>query len=122
MTDPQTPFFAADSRHVVRPVSSLADFETAAMQAASLVARGDIDLHDAAARLWDIAIRSGLAENHGGDHIQDCLIAAFNAIEDRLNAMRAAEKTGLVATCMADIAMKAIDWLWPDRIPLGKVT
>jgi putative DNA primase/helicase len=122
MTDTQQLFFAAERERAVRPVNSFADFEKAAREAAILVGRGDIELQEAADRLWDIAASTGLAKRHGGDTIQARLTAAFRSVDIRTKAERNAKATGLIATCLADIAMKQIDWLWPDRIAIGKVT
>lgn len=38
------------------------------------------------------------------------------------NRRPAAEPAELVVRCLADVQAKTIDWLWPDRIAIGKVS
>ena len=120
----QPSFFVAKPEHAgaLRPITSLAELETAAREAALLVARDEVALQDAANRLWNTAVDTGLTTSHGNDAILDRLMAAFRSIDVRLDAERNARTGGLVATCMTDIAMKAVEWPWPERIAIGKVT
>ena len=93
-------------------IESLADLEAFATQLGGRVNRGEVALMDAAERLWDIARSSGLAARHGDDAVQTHLFAAFNAADRQMNLEYAMQsEDGLVVTRMADIEMRAVEWL-----------
>ena len=104
-------------------IESLADLEALATQFGGRASRGEIDLLDAAQRLWDVARSSGLAARHGDDVVEEHLFAAFSAADLQIKFDSALQSEhGLVVTRMTDIEMRAIEWLWPDRIAIGKLT
>ncbi len=104
-------------------IETLADLEALASQFGGRASRGEIDLLDAADRLWDVARSSGLAARHGDAVVQEHLFAAFSAADRQIKLECALESEhGLVVTRMADIEMRAVEWLWPDRIAIGKLT
>jgi len=48
--------------------------------------------------------------------------ALINEFGDRLHAMKAAPMQPLVTICLADVIAERIEWLWPGRFPMGKVS
>ena len=44
---------------------------------------------------------------------------SWNSDDDELITPKESE---LVAQCAADISPEAIKWLWPGRVPIGKLT
>ncbi len=104
-------------------IESLADLEALARQIGGRVGRGEVALLDAAERLWEVARGAGLAARHGDDVVQERLFAAFSAADRQIKLECALQsENGLVVARMADIEMRAVEWLWPDRVAIGKVT
>lgn len=89
------------------------------------VQAGGVDFHDAIDRLDNA--RESLGIDPGKAQIIFTL--ARNAAEKPLAppmapplAPASPQPSGIVLTRMSDIAMRSVDWLWPERVALGKVT
>jgi len=70
-------------------------------------------------RLQSIAEATGIAAAHGYDWIQRRLAAAF-AVADEFDAKQ--KKSGVILSRMDNVEMRPIEWLWPDRLAVGKLT
>jgi putative DNA primase/helicase len=124
-----------------RKIASLPEFEIAATQAACIVRGGLVAMQDAADDLLQIAADAGLVARYGIDRVQARMDEALAAVDDEMAQRKLAtidnaaldvlaEKAdaanatalGLQMTAMSAIASRSIEWLWPQRIAIGKFT
>lgn len=76
-------------------------------------------------RFQQVAAAIGLVRERGPDAIQKFLVEAADSVTDDLatkSAQTEAWTPGLEIVCLADVKAKSVEWLWPNRIALGKVT
>ncbi len=106
-----------------RAVETLADLEEVAARIGRQANRGEIDFLDAAARLKAIAQSAGLAATYGERTVQAHIFAGLRRADRQMDFEDALESAeGLIVTRMDQIETRALEWLWPDRIAIGKVT
>jgi len=107
------------------------------------VAKGDLDVADWSDRVQEIAVRTGMVETHGQDRIQAMMTGAIispmhlrSPSPATTSALDAGIRTGevvssgdarartveLVVRRASDIKPEPIDWLWPGRVAIGKLT
>ena len=125
-------FVVAELEHLRqnRLIKTLEDFETAASQAAMLVRHDKTGKQDAVDRLWEIAEASGLIQQYGTDTVQAYLAAGLTAGESNaaLDALALAAdakqqaELGLRIIPASQVKSTSIEWLWPDRIAIGKLS
>ncbi len=117
---------------IKRYPKTLLEFEMASQQVALLAARGEVDRQEAADRLWAMAEVFDLIDQHGPDDVQASLAKGWKVGEiahqielDKQAAdadAKANAKLGLQITKMSEIKTRSIEWLWPDRFAIGKLT
>jgi hypothetical protein len=86
------------------------DLRVAACEAARIVRAGKVRRAEAVDDLYHMAEAAGLVRQFGDDAVQNCISSGFRR-DDHLVLVNA-----------ADVEMCAIDWLWPNRFALGKIS
>jgi hypothetical protein len=92
------------------PIPSLMDLRAASCEAARIVRAGKVRREQAVDDLYRMAEAAGLVRRFGDDAVQKCISSGFRG-DDHLVLVNA-----------ADVEMCAIDWLWPNRFALGKIS
>lgn len=63
-------------------------------------------------------IAARYSEEQSGDEIR----AEIEALADQTQLVKPVTLRGPIVTCMADVTPQPVEWLWPKRIALGKLT
>ena len=107
---------------------------TAAFAIGQLVGAGALDRHDAEAQLSEAARRCGLSDSEAINTIRNGLIAGIADPRKNLPEAGVGPKVHVngtaktlpvgskLITWASDIKPKKVEWLWPGRIPIGKMT
>lgn len=69
--------------------------------------------------------RAFCAVNDARNSLQQCNGNVGNvvgALRAKLAAIEAASPAGPILTCLADVEPRPVSWLWPERIPAGRIT
>lgn len=67
-------------------------------------------------------VRAWIADGGAGDDDITRLVADAQQFTPPEAAVPDAETSGPVLRCLADIEPREVQWLWPDRVPLGRIT
>lgn len=109
----------------------LPTFQRIALECGSHVSAGTMSPSDAAEFLMDSAHSSGLADELRPDDLQHVMSEAFQGRAAIPERSAAATPKGfgkpiggrqLIVRCAADILPEPIEWLWSQRIAIGKLT
>jgi putative DNA primase/helicase len=114
-------------------------FQALALDCGRLVGSQAIERHDAADMLQEIAEANGIIGRESGqlrpDDLQRVISKGLDGVAEiyvpdpvaptakpKRGALLAPTERHLVIRCAADIKPEPIEWLWPQRIALGKLT
>jgi Bifunctional DNA primase/polymerase, N-terminal/AAA domain len=112
------------------------ELNNAALRMGHMVASGWIGRATVEGRLFDAATACGLAKDDGAQTVRATIKSDLDAgekephapLHDRpLNGHNVFDRAlgtdnkELVSICAADVKMKVITWLWPDRFAIGKL-